>query len=80
MVAFFHLWRGVYLLMTNPTVINVGDAALAGSLGSSFVWVPLLQEINVLLTSVTLLIGLVLGVVRVIAVYRQWRRASGEAQ
>ena len=49
---------------------SVGDVTLAGGLAASPAWAPLLNSVNELLTTATLIIGIVLGVMRLWALYR----------
>ena len=50
--------------MTGDQVKNAGDVMLAGTLTSSPVWVPVLNNINIVLTTLSLLIGVGLALGR----------------
>ena len=50
--------------MTGDQVKNAGDVMLAGTLTSSPVWVPVLNNVNTLLTTLSLLIGVGLALGR----------------
>jgi hypothetical protein len=50
--------------MASMTANGVGDVTLAGGLLSSPVWASWLAEINATLTTITLLIGILIGLVR----------------
>jgi hypothetical protein len=52
---------------------NVGDITLATGLAASPAWVPWLDSLNQLLTTSTLLVGMVLGVTRLWTFWREWR-------
>jgi hypothetical protein len=56
------------------TANGVGDVTLAGGLLSSPVWASWLAEFNELLTSVTLIIGILIGVVRLWVAWREHNR------
>jgi hypothetical protein len=49
---------------------NLSDALLAGGLVASPAWAPWVTELNQLLTTATLVLGLVFGLVRL---WRFWR-------
>lgn len=52
------------------------DPALVTALVSSPVWVEWLERVNVVLTLVTLLLGLVIGVLRIRAMWRGREKES----
>ena len=64
-------------LYTPPN--SAGDFTLAGGLATSPAWAPYLDSINELLTTVTLLIGVVLGLIRLVAFWRD-RRRKGQGE
>jgi hypothetical protein len=49
----------------------VGDSVIAGSLVASVAWAPWLGDLNQVLTSLTLIVGLALGVGRLWQFLRQ---------
>ena len=55
---------------------NLSDAVLAGGLVSAPAWASWLAELNQLLTTATLFIGLVLGLVRLWLFWREHRRTK----
>lgn len=58
---------------------NAGDISLAGGLATSPAWAPWLDSVNEVLTTGTLLIGLVLGLARLWVAFKDWR-ATNKAQ
>lgn len=58
---------------------HVGDFTLAGGLATSPAWAPWLDSVNELLTTCTLLIGVALGLIRLVAFWRH-RRARGQGE
>jgi hypothetical protein len=54
---------------------NLSDALLAGSLVAAPAWAPWVTELNQLLTTATLVLGLIFGLVRLWRFWRDnWRR------
>ena len=51
-------------------MIGAGDATLAGSLISSPLWAPWLADVNAVLSVLTVLVGLILGVYRLWCAYQ----------
>ncbi|WP_088348514.1 MULTISPECIES: hypothetical protein [Rhodomicrobium] len=55
---------------------NLSDAALAGGLVSAPAWSPWLTELNQVLTTATLVVGLAFGLIRLWAFWRERRNAA----
>ena len=62
-----------------PSCTAVRVRTLAGGLATSPAWAPYLDNVNELLTTVTLLIGVVLGLIRLVAFWRD-RRAKRQGK
>jgi hypothetical protein len=62
----------------HPVIVATSDATLTGALLSSPAWAPALADINLLLTTATLIIGLVLGMLRLLGMYRDAKRKRRE--
>jgi hypothetical protein len=62
----------------NKFTIGAGDITLAGGLLSSPVWAGWLADINELLTSFTLIIGILIALVRLWVAWREQRREMRE--
>ena len=61
-------------IISHPMMIQAGDITLVSSLVSSPVWAPWLADVNALLTTCTLLMGAVLGLLRLWGMYREAKR------
>jgi hypothetical protein len=55
---------------------NASDALLTGCLVSAPAWAAWLTQLNQLLTTATLAVGLVFGLVRLLRVWREHRRSK----
>jgi hypothetical protein len=58
------------------TATGAGDVTLAGGLLSSPVWASWLAEINEMLTAITLVIGILIGLVRLWVAWKEERRKT----
>ena len=58
---------------------HVSDFTLAGGLATLPAWAPWLDSVNELLTTCTLLIGVALGLIRLVAFWRD-RRAKRQGE
>jgi hypothetical protein len=61
------------------TQLGAGDVTLAGSLISSPIWASWLADFNELLTTMTLVIGVILGLARLWAVWVDRRKTYGRS-
>jgi hypothetical protein len=57
----------------HSTSQNISDAILTGGLVAAPAWTGWLDQANKLLTSLTLIVGLILGLTRLWAFWREWR-------
>jgi hypothetical protein len=63
-------------MQSHTNTQNASDALLAGSLISAPAWASWLAQLNALLTTATLFVGLVLGLVRLWLFWREHRRTK----
>jgi hypothetical protein len=64
-----------HTMQSDTNTQNVSDTLLAGSLVSAPAWASWLTQLNALLTTATLFVGLVLGLIRLWRFWGEHRRA-----
>jgi hypothetical protein len=62
--------------LKQPFTLGAADVTLAGSLVSSPAWAPWLANFNELLTTMTLVIGVILGLFRLWAAWADYKRKN----
>jgi hypothetical protein len=62
-------------MQSDPNTQNASDALLTGCLVSAPAWASWLAQLNQLLTTATLVVGLVFGLVRLRRFWREHRRS-----
>lgn len=60
------------MIPKQPITNGAADVTLAGSLLSSPVWASWLADFNELLTTLTLVIGVILGIARLLVFWMDW--------